>query len=269
MQSPKVLITGAGGFIGSHLTAHLVNQGYAVRAFTYYNARGGHGWLDTLPTELRDQIAFFPGDIRDPERVAAACKGIDLVFHLAALIGIPYSYHAADSYLATNAQGTLNLLKAATRQGVKKVLISSTSEVYGTAQYIPIDEKHPLHAQSPYSASKVAADSLALAWHHSFDLPVVLVRPFNTYGPRQSARAVIPTIIHQLLAGQEEIALGELVPTRDFVYVSDTVRAYEALGKCEAAIGQVVQIASGTRGIHRRIGKTTCRADPSECAYHP
>ena len=240
-----VLVTGADGFIGSHLTEELVKKGERVKAFCYYNSFGSWGWLDTLPPEIKNEIEVFMGDIRDPNGVRTAMEGQDVVYHLAALIAIPFSYHSPDSYVDTNIKGTLNVLNAARQVGTKRLLVTSTSEVYGTARYVPIDENHPFQGQSPYSATKIGADRLAESFWRSFELPVTIVRPFNTYGPRQSARAVIPTIITQLLAGRTEIKLGSLEPTRDFNYVKDTVAGFMALGGCEAAIGQEVNIATG------------------------
>ncbi|HHT25259.1 MAG TPA: SDR family NAD(P)-dependent oxidoreductase [Clostridiaceae bacterium] len=244
-MSEKVLITGADGFIGSHLTEALLEAGYDVRAFVYYNSFNSWGWLDTIPKEKLSQIEIFSGDIRDPNGVAESMKEIDYVFHLAALIAIPFSYHSPDSYVDTNIKGTLNVLQAARNLGTKRVLITSTSEVYGTAQYVPIDESHPYQGQSPYSATKIGADRLAESFYRSFDLPVTIVRPFNTYGPRQSARAVIPTIITQLLSGAKEIKLGNLEATRDFNYVKDTVAGFIELAETEKAIGEEVNIATG------------------------
>lgn len=240
----KVLVTGADGFIGSHLVELLIDRGYDVRAFVYYNSFNTWGWLDSFSKEQLDKIEIFTGDIRDPNGVREAVKGIDMVFHLAALIGIPFSYHSPDSYVDTNIKGTLNVLQAARDLKTKRILVTSTSEVYGTALYVPIDEKHPLQGQSPYSASKIGADMMAESFYRSFDLPVTIVRPFNTYGPRQSARAVIPTIITQLLAGKEEIKLGSLTPTRDFNYVKDTVRGFYEIAMSSETIGQVVNIAT-------------------------
>ncbi len=241
----KVLVTGADGFIGSHLTEELVKKGYQVKAFTYYNSFGSNGWLDSLPNNIKNEIEFFSGDIRDPNGVRTAMNGISQVFHLAALIAIPFSYHSPDSYVDTNVTGTLNVLQAARDLGTHKLMITSTSEVYGTAQYVPIDEKHPYQAQSPYSATKIAADRLAESFYRSFDLPVAIVRPFNTFGPRQSARAVIPTIVSQLIAGKEEIKLGALTPTRDFNYVKDTVAGFIAIAESDRTIGQEINIATG------------------------
>ncbi len=244
-MSNTVMVTGADGFIGSHLTEELVKKGESVKAFCYYNSFGTCGWLDTMPPEIKSEIEIFMGDIRDPNGVRTAMYGQDIVYHLAALIAIPFSYHSPDSYVDTNIKGTLNVLQAARDLGTKRVLITSTSEVYGTAQYVPIDEKHPYQGQSPYSATKIGADRLAESFYRSFDLPVSIVRPFNTYGPRQSARAVIPTIITQLLAGKTEINLGSLTPTRDFNYVKDTAHGFMAIADCEKAIGQEINIATG------------------------
>ena len=241
----KVLVTGADGFIGSHLTEELVTRGYDVKAFVYYNSFNTWGWLDTLPEEMMKQVEVFSGDIRDPNGVRTAMKGTEEVFHLAALIAIPFSYHSPDSYVDTNIKGTLNVLQAARDLDMSRVLITSTSEVYGTAQYVPIDEKHPYQGQSPYSATKIGADRLAESFYRSFNLPVSIVRPFNTYGPRQSARAVIPTIITQLLAGKEEIRLGSLTPTRDFNYVKDTANGFIAIAESGQTIGQEINIATG------------------------
>lgn len=240
----KVLITGADGFIGSHLTELLVDEGYDVRAFVYYNSFNSWGWLDTLSKEKLAKIDVFAGDIRDPNGVREAMKGIDIVFHLAALIAIPFSYHSPDSYVDTNIKGTLNILQAAKDLKTQRVLVTSTSEVYGTALYVPIDEKHPFQGQSPYSATKIGADRLAESFYRSFNMPITIVRPFNTYGPRQSARAVIPTIISQLLSGKEEIKLGSLTPTRDFNFVSDTVRGFLEIAKSDKTIGEEINIAT-------------------------
>ena len=240
----KVLVTGADGFIGSHLVELLVDKGYDVRAFVMYNSFGTWGWLDTFPKEKLDKIEIFAGDVRDPNGVREAMKDVDTVFHLAALIAIPFSYHSPDSYVDTNIKGTLNVLQAARELGTKRILVTSTSEVYGTAIYVPIDEDHPLQGQSPYSATKIGADQIALSFYRSFNLPVTLVRPFNTFGPRQSARAVIPTIITQLLAGKTEIKLGSLTPTRDFNYVKDTANGFLEIALSDKTIGEVVNIAT-------------------------
>ena len=240
----KVLVTGADGFIGSHLTESLLEKGYDVKAFAYYNSFNTWGWLDSLPADKLKEIEVFTGDIRDPNGVREAMKGVDGVFHLAALIAIPFSYHSPDSYVDTNVKGTLNVLQAARQLETQRVLVTSTSEVYGTAQCVPIDEKHPYQGQSPYSATKIGADRLAESFYRSFGLPVSIVRPFNTFGPRQSARAVIPTIITQLLAGKEEIQLGSLTPTRDFNYVKDTAAGFIAIAESEKTIGEEINIAT-------------------------
>ncbi|MFC5401732.1 NAD-dependent 4,6-dehydratase LegB [Cohnella soli] len=240
----KVLVTGADGFIGSHLTEELVRRGYDVRAFVMYNSFNSWGWLDHAAADVQGKFEVFAGDIRDPHGVSEAMKGCDAVLHLAALIAIPYSYHSPDTYVDTNIKGTLNVLQAARNQGVRKVVHTSTSEVYGTALYVPIDEKHPLQGQSPYSASKIGADQMALSFYRSFELPVGIIRPFNTYGPRQSARAVIPTIITQLAAGKESIRLGAIHPTRDFNYVKDTVRGFIHMLESDQCIGEVINIGS-------------------------
>jgi NAD dependent epimerase/dehydratase len=242
----KVMVTGADGFIGSHLAETLVREGYRVKAFVYYNSFNSLGWLDTSPKEILDEIEVFSGDIRDPNGVRQAMKGVDGVFHLAALIAIPFSYHSPDSYVDTNIKGTLNVLQAARDLGTARLLITSTSEVYGTAQYVPIDEKHPYQGQSPYSATKIGADRLAESFYRSFGLPITIVRPFNTYGPRQSARAVLPTIITQLLSGKEEIKLGALTPTRDFNYVKDTVDGFIAIAGAQNTVGEEINIATQT-----------------------
>ncbi len=241
----KVLVTGSEGFIGSHLTEMLLDMGYDVRAFVLYNSFGQWGWQDTLPKDKREALDVVMGDVRDPVFVRKAMEGVDCVFHLAALIAIPYSYYAPDAYVDTNIKGTLNILNAARDLQLQRVMVTSTSEVYGTAQYVPIDEKHPYQGQSPYSATKIGADRLAESYFRSFGLPVTIVRPFNTYGPRQSSRAVIPTVISQLLAGHDEIHLGSLTPTRDFVFCKDTARGFIELSRCGAAIGREVNIATG------------------------
>lgn len=240
----NVLVTGADGFIGSHLVEKLLDEGYNVRAFVYYNSFNSWGWLDTLDKNKLSKIEIFSGDIRDPNGVKEAMKGIDIVFHLAALIAIPFSYHSPDSYVDTNIKGTLNVLQAARDLKTKRVLITSTSEVYGTAKYVPIDENHPYQGQSPYSATKIGADRLAESFYKSFNMPITIVRPFNTYGPRQSSRAVIPTIITQLLNGETEIKLGALTPTRDFNYVKDTVKGFIEIAKSENTIGEEINIAT-------------------------
>lgn len=240
----RVLVTGADGFIGSHLTERLIEEGYHVKAFVYYNSFNTWGWLDTLPKDKLCEIEIFTGDIRDPNGVYEAMKTVEEVFHLAALIAIPYSYHSPDSYVDTNIKGSLNVLQAARKLELSRVLVTSTSEVYGTAQYVPIDEKHPYQGQSPYSATKIGADRLAESFYRSFQLPVTIVRPFNTYGPRQSSRAVIPTIITQLLSGKQEIQLGALTPTRDFNYVKDTVNGFLEIEKSEKTIGEEINIAT-------------------------
>lgn len=245
MQYKKILVTGSDGFIGSHLVEYLIRKGYTVKAFSLYNSFNSWGWLDTLPSDIMQNVEVFTGDIRDPEGVRTAMQGCDAVLHLAALIAIPYSYHSPDTYVDTNVKGTLHILQAARSLGVAKVVHTSTSEVYGTARFVPITEEHPLQAQSPYSATKVAADQLALSFYRSFSTPVAVIRPFNTYGPRQSARAVIPTIITQIAAGARSIKLGALSPTRDFNYVQDTVRAFEAVLQAEESIGQVLNAGSG------------------------
>jgi NAD dependent epimerase/dehydratase len=244
LQGKRILVTGADGFIGSHLTEHLVRIGADVRTFVYYNSFNSWGWLDEADEEIKRSIDVFAGDIRDPHGVRAAMKDCDVVLHLAALIAIPYSYHSPDTYVDTNVKGTLNVVQAARELQVERVIHTSTSEVYGTARFVPITEEHPLQGQSPYSASKIGADQMALSFHSSFGTPVSVIRPFNTYGPRQSARAVIPTIITQIAAGQSQIKLGAMQPTRDFNYVQDTVRGFIALAECDHAVGQVVNIGS-------------------------
>ena len=244
MLGKKVLVTGADGFIGSHLVEHLIEEGFQVKAFVYYNSFNSWGWLDTLPKEVLNKIEIFTGDLRDPNGVRTAVKGVDIIYHLAALIAIPYSYHSPDSYLDTNVKGTLNILQAARDFNIERVIVTSTSEVYGTALYVPIDEKHPKQGQSPYSASKIGADAMADSFFRSFNLPVTIVRPFNTFGPRQSARAVIPTIITQLLAGATEIKLGALHPTRDLLFVKDTVKGFVEIANSSQTIGQEINIAT-------------------------
>ena len=244
LKGKKVLITGSDGFIGSHLTEKLVQEGCNVKAFVCYNSFNSNGWLDTISNDIKSKIDFFPGDIRDPNGVREAMKEVEVVYHLAALIAIPFSYHSPDSYIDTNVKGTLNIIQAARDNKVKRVLVTSTSEVYGTAQFVPITELHPKQPQSPYSASKIGADAIADSFYRSFDLPITIVRPFNTFGPRQSARAVIPTIISQLLNGVEEIKLGDITPTRDLLYVKDTVNGFLKIAECDKLIGHEVNIAT-------------------------
>ena len=245
LEGKRVVVTGADGFIGSHLTEALIAHGCDVTAFCYYNSFDSRGWLDTVPASISNRVEFFMGDIRDPHGVRTALAGKGVVFHLAALIGIPFSYHSPDSYVDTNVRGTLNVLQASRDLELERVVVTSTSEVYGTAQYVPIDERHPLQGQSPYSASKIGADKIAESFYRSFGLPVVTARPFNTYGPRQSARAVIPTIITQLLVGASDLKLGSLHPTRDLTYVADTCAGFIALAECDEAVGREVNIGSG------------------------
>ncbi len=240
----SVLVTGADGFIGSHLTETLVRQGYKVRAFVCYNSFNSWGWLDQCAEDVRGKFEVIPGDIRDPNGVKEAMKGCDAVLHLAALIAIPFSYHSPDTYIETNIKGTLNVLQAARDLGVERIIHTSTSEVYGTAKFVPITEDHPLQGQSPYSASKIGADQLAFSFYTSFNLPVITIRPFNTYGPRQSARAVIPTIITQIANGAREIKLGSVTPTRDFSYVKDTVAGFIAAIQTESGLGEVINLGS-------------------------
>jgi dTDP-glucose 4,6-dehydratase len=243
-RGKKVLVTGADGFIGSHLVEHLVRAGHDVRAFVLYNSFNTRGWLDHVPAEIRDEIEPFAGDVRDPYGVRKALNGCDWVMHLAALIAIPYSYESPDSYVETNVRGTLNVLQAARDLGIERVVHTSTSEVYGTARFVPITEEHPLQGQSPYSATKIGADQLALSFFHAFATPVSIVRPFNTYGPRQSARAIIPTVIIQLAGGRKRVRLGALHPTRDFSFVADTVRGFLAVAESDRCLGEVVNIGS-------------------------
>lgn len=240
----KILVTGADGFIGSHLTEALIRQGHEVRAFVFYNSFNSWGWLDRSAADVVGQFEVFPGDIRDPHGVKVAMTGCDAVLHLAALIAIPYSYHSPDTYVDTNVKGTLNVLQAARELDVTRVIHTSTSEVYGTARFVPITEEHPLQGQSPYSATKIAADQLAYSFYASFGLPVVIARPFNTYGPRQSARAVIPTIITQITNGRRQIKLGAVSPTRDFNYVQDTVAGFIAALNSDQGLGEVVNFGS-------------------------
>src|SRR5438128_10570286 len=241
----KVVVTGADGFIGSHLTEALVRQGHQVRAFVMYNSFNTWGWLDHCAADVKGQFEVISGDVRDPYGVRASLHGSDAVLHLAALIAIPYSYHSPESYVDTNIRGTLNEVQAARDLGLRKVVHTSTSEVYGTAQFVPISEDHPLQGKSPYSASKIGADQIALSFHSSFDTPVTVLRPFHTYGPRQSARAVIPSIIIQIASGKRPIKLGALHPTRDFSFVDDVVRGFIAALECDSNNGAVVNIGSG------------------------
>lgn len=243
-KDKKVLVTGADGFIGSHLTEALVRTGADVRAFVYYNSFNSWGWLDHAAADIRRELDVFAGDIRDPHGVRQAMRGCDVVMHLAALIAIPYSYHSPDTYIDTNVKGTLNVLQAARDLGIGKVVHTSTSEVYGSARFVPITEEHPLHGQSPYSATKIAADQMALSFHYSFDTPVAVIRPFNTYGPRQSARAVIPAAIIQIANGRRRIRLGSLHPTRDFNFIDDTVQGFLAVAATDKSVGQVINIGS-------------------------
>lgn len=273
----KALVTGAGGFIGSHLVEALVERGYQVRAFVHYNSFNRWGWLDHIQTGVKETLEIQTGDIIDPHGVRAAMKGVDVVFHLAALIGIPYSYRCPDIYVDTNVRGTLNVLQAARDLQVQKVVHTSTSEVYGTAQFVPITEGHPINPQSPYAATKAGADFLALTFHRSFGLPVSVVRPFNTYGPRQSARAVVPTIISQVLSGSHRVELGSLHPTRDLTYVNDTVQGFIQAAESEKSVGEVVNIGSNheisvrdlafmiatTAGVRVEISLATDRERPA------
>lgn len=245
LRAGKVLVTGADGFIGSHLVELLLKDGYDVRAMVLYNSFNSWGWLDHLPRHLADQLEVVAGDIRDPHGVYEVMRGCSVVLHLAALIAIPFSYSSPDSYVDTNVRGTLNVLQAARDLDVARVVCTSTSEVYGTAKFVPISEDHPLNAQSPYAATKIAADQLALSFHHSFGTPVLVLRPFNTYGPRQSARAVIPTVISQISSGERTLRLGALEPTRDFTYVADTARGFIQAAACDEAVGRVTNIGSG------------------------
>jgi NAD dependent epimerase/dehydratase len=240
----KILVTGADGFIGSHLTEELVRQGHDVRAFVLYNSFNSWGWLDHCSADVQGKFEVFAGDIRDPHGVKKAMQGCDTVMHLAALIAIPYSYHSPDTYVDTNVKGTLNIVQAARELGVKKVVNTSTSEVYGTARFVPITEEHPLQGQSPYSATKIGADQIAMSFYNAFDTPVATIRPFNTYGPRQSARAFIPTVITQIASGKRRIKLGALHPTRDFNFVKDTVRGFIAVAGSERSVGEVINIGS-------------------------
>ena len=257
-KNKKVLVTGAGGFIGSHLVEELVKAGAGVTAFVHYNSRSDEGNLRFLDSKMKEEINIVYGDIRDFFSIRKSSKSMDVIFHLAALIGIPYSYNAPQSYLDTNIQGTLNVLQAALEVGTGKVVHTSTSEVYGTARYVPIDEIHPLNAQSPYSATKIAADKLAESYYLSFDLPVATIRPFNTFGPRQSARAVIPTILIQLISGKEEIRLGSLTPVRDFLYVKDTARGFMAVAESDKTTGEVINVGTGVGVTVKDVFEECC-----------
>ena len=261
----KILVTGADGFIGSHLCEKLVKRGHDVKAFVYYNTFNSFGWLDSIEKKIKKSLKIFPGDIRDENLVRKAMKGCDLVINLAALIGIPYSYNSPKSYFETNVQGTLNIFQSAKDYKIKKVIHTSTSEVYGTAKYIPIDENHPLDGQSPYSASKIAADQLAISFYKSFNTPVAIIRPFNTYGPRQSARAIIPTIILQMINGNKKINLGAVKTTRDFSFIDDTVDAYLAAIKAKDIEGEVINLGSGHETSILDLVKTTNRIMKKNC----
>lgn len=244
LRGKKILVTGADGFIGSHLTEELVRRGHSVRAFVYYNSLNSWGWLDHAPEEIKTGLDVFPGDVRDAHGVRAAMRGCDVVLHLAALIAIPYSYRSPDTYVETNIRGTLNVVQAARELNVEKVVHTSTSEVYGTARFVPITEEHPLQGQSPYSASKIGADQIAMSFYFSFGTPIAVIRPFNTYGPRQSARAVLPTVIMQIASGRQSLKLGTLAPTRDFSYIKDTVRGFIAVAESALTVGEVVNTGS-------------------------
>ncbi len=273
IHGEKVLVTGADGFIGSHLVEGLVRRGAAVRALVLYNSLNSWGWLEDVPAEIRESIEVVVGDIRDVHCLREASSGCGAIFHLAALIAIPYSYRSPDSYVATNVQGTLNVLQAARERQVAKVMVTSTSEVYGTARYVPIDEGHPLQGQSPYAATKIGADQMALAFHGAYGVPVTVVRPFNTYGARQSARAVVPTVITQLLAGRRTIRLGNLHPTRDLVHIADTVEGMIRLAEAPACEGEQVNIATGVEISIGRAGRGDLPADrsrgPHRCRSGP
>ncbi len=249
----RILVTGADGFIGSHLTERLVRAGHDVRAFVFYNSFNSWGWLDSLDKDVKDGLDVFAGDVRDPVGVRSAMRGCDVVFHLAALVSVPFSYHSPQAFIDTNVKGALNVVQAARDLDVARVVHTSTSEVYGTALSVPIDESHPLQPQSPYSASKIGGDQIALSYYHAFATPVAVVRPFNTYGPRQSARAVIPTIITQALSGAREIKLGALTPTRDFNFVADTVEGFIAVAGAEAAVGEVVNVGGSCEVSIQRL----------------
>ncbi|NOX92604.1 MAG: SDR family NAD(P)-dependent oxidoreductase [Gammaproteobacteria bacterium] len=244
LENKKILVTGADGFIGSHLVEELVRRGADVRAFVFYNSFGHWGWLDESPDEIKSELDIFSGDIRDPYGVRTAMQGCDAVLHLAALIGIPYSYHSPGAYVDTNIKGTLNIVQAARDLQLEKIVHTSTSEVYGTAHYVPIDEKHPLQGQSPYSASKIGADQIALSFYRSFETPITIARPFNTFGPRQSARAIIPTVITQIANGERTLKLGALHPTRDFNYIKDTINGFIAMAESDNVLGEEINLGS-------------------------
>ena len=245
LKEKSVLVTGAGGFIGSHLVERLITMGCHVTAFVHYNSFNRWGWIDSFPKEIIGSLRVFAGDVRDPNGIRDAMKDTEVVFHLAALIGIPYSYHSPDTYVDTNIKGTLNILQAAKVLGVQKIIHTSTSEIYGTAQFVPITEQHPVNPQSPYAATKSGADFLAMSFYRSFDTPVSIIRPFNTYGPRQSARAVIPTIIMQILSGKKNILLGDLLPTRDLNFVEDTVEGFICAAETEESSGNIIHLGTG------------------------
>ncbi|MDE5749475.1 MAG: SDR family NAD(P)-dependent oxidoreductase [Duncaniella sp.] len=264
MTKQKVLVTGADGFIGSHLTQTLLSKGYAVRALSQYNSFNYWGWLECIE---HPDLEVVTGDVRDPQLCDEIARGCDTIYHLAALIAIPYSYSAPDSYVDTNVKGTLNMCKAALHNGARRIVVTSTSEVYGTAQYVPIDEKHPRQPQSPYSATKIGADAMALSYYHSFGLPVVVARPFNTYGPRQSARAIIPSIISQIASGKREIMVGDLTPTRDFNFVLDTAEGFVALGETPGIEGRDINIATGTEVSMRETLETIARVMGADVRY--
>ncbi len=266
LKDKQVLVTGAGGFIGSHLTEMLLQRGCRVRALVHYNSKNSWGWLDNPERRADANLEIVAGDVRDAYGVMAAMKGCDVVFHLAALIGIPFSYHSPDTYVDTNIRGTLNVLQAARQLATQRVVVTSTSEVYGTARYVPIDENHPFQGQSPYSATKIGADRLAESFYRSFDVPVVIARPFNTYGPRQSARAIIPTLITQLLAGRKRIQVGSLDPTRDFNFVLDTAAGFIALASSDRAVGQEVNIATGEEHSIRQMAEMLVKEIDPEAA---
>ncbi len=272
----KILVTGADGFIGSHLTEELVRRGYNVRAFVFYNAFNSWGWLEQTEPEIKKNLDIFAGDIRDPYGVKSAMKGCKLVFHLAALISIPYSYHSPDNYVDTNIKGTLNVMQAARELNMHKIVHTSTSEVYGTAKFVPITEEHPLQAQSPYSATKIGADQIAMSFYHAFEMPISIVRPFNTYGPRQSARAVIPTIITQIANRRGNIRLGALHPTRDFSYIKDTIKGFIAVAESNDTVGEVINIGSNfeisikeTLGLILDIMGANVEVDSEDCRLRP